>query len=814
MNHQNLFVSKKEGTLSTEEVLRTFEDAEDLQTIKSAVEKAKDRIYVTWASVEGIDKANEVIPIEDIIKDQETLLKRNGPISDDHTNRIVGQTIAFKVMQHPKTGTTGVLHLNKIHSDNDIDDQVWQEIQSGKRMGASVGGYNTGERAVKDTDTGQMATMLTGFRQFETATTANPCNPWALNEAVSVVAKSNASIKKPFAGYTDFEDCVRQNKDKDDPKAYCATIISQVEGDFTEKQENVKKHLAKISDKLIKIVGDPMDVEKTLQTISDNVKALGELPSKVDKQGELIETIGKRVDAVEQKFKAEEEKPEDEMPPKKEDEEKEYKKKEDASSDVAGEKGKEKPESPDPEDSNEEDVFKAITALNKRFDVLEQKFKPAFKVDTPRPDSQSVKTTAVNKALEELNGMANKIATGMIKKNSKEVHRLVEKAGISPSIRKPVVKARHQFETIGELLEAHYGPSAVQKDAPVLTSTTGYYNAIFGAMAFGQLNNEANIFAALPKYPWQHSGFRALTADAGSTADGGIAENGTIPATVKPTLAEITVSVKQVAHSFDVSFVHEGLVNKDDAVGDMEFLRGYFATLHAKRINEQLAVDADTLASNSFESIDRVTISTAAVTTLSYTAGDEDIHGVDRSANSWADAYVSHNSGTDRVLTDNIITSALASLRTNGARTNLIITGNDTYAKIMGIYQDQVRYMGLLKKEEMVRIGVNGVQTEEGIGVGIRVATLYGIPVITSQAIQQDTISRIYLLDTTEQEGTGVPRLGISLLYPTMYFESGMSASPADPFAVNRFGTEGVYYTAGELVCTFFAAQGSIRDLQ
>lgn len=35
----------------------------------------------------------------------------------------------------------------------------------------------------------------------------------------------------PFAGYRDFDDCVRKNRDKNDPEAYCATIMRQVEGD-------------------------------------------------------------------------------------------------------------------------------------------------------------------------------------------------------------------------------------------------------------------------------------------------------------------------------------------------------------------------------------------------------------------------------------------------------------------------------------------------------------------------------------------------------------------------------------------------------
>jgi len=374
-----------------------------------------------------------------------------------------------------------------------------------------------------------------------------------------------------------------------------------------------------------------------------------------------------------------------------------------------------------------------------------------------------------------------------------------------------------RLRTIGQLLEQYYGPQMITKvNAPVLTSTTGVFNAVYGAQAFSQLNNEANVFGLLPKRPWEKSGWRVITADAGSTATGGVAENATIPDTIKPTFAEIQTNPKQIAHTFDVSYIHEGLVQKgDDALGDMEYLRGYFAILHAKRINEMLCKDANTLAGDNFESIDRVTGSYASlITNLSYTAGDEDIYGIDRSANSWADAVSDDNSGVDRYLIDELIRDNLATVKNNGGRTNLIITGNDTLFKIFGLYENQVRYRGVLERNGLAQIGVNGVQTEEGMEAGIRVALVYGIPLFSSQAVTKDTISRIYLLDTTDNDETGVPRLFIALLYPTLYFESGMSANNPDPFAINRFGTQGVYYTGGELICTFFKAQASIRDLK
>jgi len=39
------------------------------------------------------------------------------------------------------------------------------------------------------------------------------------------------SLGEPFAGYTDFADCVAKNSDKDNPEAYCGSIKHQVEGE-------------------------------------------------------------------------------------------------------------------------------------------------------------------------------------------------------------------------------------------------------------------------------------------------------------------------------------------------------------------------------------------------------------------------------------------------------------------------------------------------------------------------------------------------------------------------------------------------------
>ena len=182
--------TSKSGKQNTDSVVRAFEDSESLEEVRRAVEQAEDRLYATWASVEAKDSEGELIPVDDLIEQNAILMERGAPISDDHTNRIVGKTLAWKVLEHPETGTYGILHLNQIFDHNELDDQIWKEIKSGERGGSSVGGVSQGTTLNHSMD--GPVHRIEGFNWMETASTASPVNPYATNEAFSVVAKSQS----------------------------------------------------------------------------------------------------------------------------------------------------------------------------------------------------------------------------------------------------------------------------------------------------------------------------------------------------------------------------------------------------------------------------------------------------------------------------------------------------------------------------------------------------------------------------------------------------------------------------------------------
>lgn len=368
-----LMVKKGEGLYSFEEVVQRFYDSDSLEEIRPFVENAEDRIAVTWASVDVVDKQNEKVDIADIIQQQEILLKRNGPITDNHTNYVCGQTHAYKVMEHPKTGTIGVLHLDRYFNDSPLDDQVWSETISGERQGASVGGYASNIEFRTD-DEGRQYRHRSGFHQYETASATRPVNPFSTTEMFSLVAK---------AMHPDRESVINNSCSGKDISKEGLTMDQEVQKAFDSHNEKFSS------------------IEKS-----------------IEKLGAQLEKLTKAEDEKEMPTPAEEEK----------DVEKSAVKKEAAASDIEGESGKDGGESPDVPDSNDQAVFKGmeekLTKLEKSMASLMDSIKGQEagieKADAPRPASADKITKS-----EESKSYGNDaldIAMGTVKKSFNELN--------------------------------------------------------------------------------------------------------------------------------------------------------------------------------------------------------------------------------------------------------------------------------------------------------------------------------------------------------------------------------------------------------
>lgn len=253
-----LTVSKGEN-LGTNELKRLFKSSENLKELEEKVKKAKERIFLSWDTVEIRDKTDDKIPIDEyLIRKYEVYVnERNGAISDNHSNKIIGQTLDYKPMKHPKTGEMGILTLNKIFNNYEIDDKVWKGIQTKERKGVSVGGESHKQKDKFEDN--KPIRELKQMDVLEKASTETPCNPEALIPSFSEIAKSE-EVVKPFGKWSSFADCVHDNLDKENPEAYCAWMEHKITGKWpTEKtikkaEENrVEKKLDKLKDKLDKL---------------------------------------------------------------------------------------------------------------------------------------------------------------------------------------------------------------------------------------------------------------------------------------------------------------------------------------------------------------------------------------------------------------------------------------------------------------------------------------------------------------------------------------------------------------------------------
>ena len=375
--------------------------------------------------------------------------------------------------------------------------------------------------------------------------------------------------------------------------------------------------------------------------------------------------------------------------------------------------------------------------------------------------------------------------------------------------------ARNYVRTITDMERYYYGAGnamgysysgseLLKADSPMLSTTAGTYQAIYGRKVWSQLNQEFNAFSILPKKPWDRSGWRVITGKPnGGALHGGVAENATLPDTVKPTFQHVAAKPKTVAHTFDMSETAIFLADRDDGLGDIRsVLKEEMGKHHAEMVNKMLLTDVTTAAANNFESLDRVTPGNTSMTSgTHYDSGDEDIYSIDRSANTWAFAEdEADGSSANRTLSLDHLDTLFQQIWERGGNPKVILTGYDTLMRLQQLLQSQQRFM----EEKRVTPTYNGVKGVPGVEAGFIVATYNGVPIIPTKDMPKDSLSRMYFLDTDY--------VHFSTAIPTQYFESGIETG--DPFAINRLGQEGLYRTMGEIWTTFFGAHGSIRDLK
>jgi hypothetical protein len=359
------------------------------------------------------------------------------------------------------------------------------------------------------------------------------------------------------------------------------------------------------------------------------------------------------------------------------------------------------------------------------------------------------------------------------------------------------------------------------KDAPMVstTDTNGFFNTQFGASMFRQLNEASVLYGALPQYAYSRNGFRAQTTrflDSGA----GQAENASLPATIKPTTATVTVGLNENAITAEYSERLRLLATKtkDDAADLAQILdRAKGSFIRAIDADMNASVAAGT-AGNNIESIDRICSSYAEVSNCSITSGYATIYGLSRdSGATWADAQVDHNSGTTREIDDSIVQNLMQLTHSAGAdpKSQFWYTGADTARQLRSLYQNQLRYNSPAENNP-VGAGVEDGGKASGYNFGVEMGTLFGRPLyvaptgVPAATGSSTPLSNLYLLSAQYDQFYGEPALGIKVLQAPMIAQTLLSTYPAHQKLGNKF----VLYAAMQLECKRFNIQGKARDLK
>lgn len=409
------------------------------------------------------------------------------------------------------------------------------------------------------------------------------------------------------------------------------------------------------------------------------------------------------------------------------------------------------------------------------------------------------------------------------------------------------------FQTLDDLENYYYGGQYNQEfnkaQGGISTDTTGTFNAVHGAMVWANFNLEANLFGCIPKYPWQRSGWRILTdkaddvqIDGTSTALtglGGTPQGGTIADAQHPVYQEVSVLPKTIQYVIQSTDVTENLVGTtvDDATGSLAYQRVYAADQIKELYNRQMLFDplnalvtddADDLKEReNLESINRIIASKAEFdadggnSTSSRNPWRQTASITRNTATTWDSTVVSPSGDltTSDVITNSTIVDTLASLRTAGGKEpTLLVGGQDTYAELQKLYINAYRIENLGLLRDSFQVGVNGISTFDGTGVGLHISTVYGLPYIpTKDATPGATagdVGDLYILNTNADKYDPTrPLLGIQVLKPTLYYEAS-ERQPIWPFSNDSFTDRAVYEALMEVTCTNFKAQGKIVNIK
>ena len=153
-----------------------------------------DRYFEGLLTVQMKDKQGEVTIVDELYKVLPVWIDRGAPISDTHTNRIVGKGINYSrttVKNDDGEELPAIKITGKIFKNYELDNVIWDKIKNNEYKGLSFGGATRSARSPIRMKDGSTAYALGDLEHYEVAVCKDPAVPMAIITDFNQIAKAN-----------------------------------------------------------------------------------------------------------------------------------------------------------------------------------------------------------------------------------------------------------------------------------------------------------------------------------------------------------------------------------------------------------------------------------------------------------------------------------------------------------------------------------------------------------------------------------------------------------------------------------------------
>ena len=153
-----------------------------------------ERYFEGLLTVQMKDKQGEVTIVDELYKVLPVWIDRGAPISDTHTNRIVGKGINYSrttVKSDDGSILPAIKITGKIFKNYELDNVIWNKIKNNEYKGLSFGGATRSARSPIKMKDGSTAYALSDLEHYEVAVCKDPAVPMAIITDFNQIAKAN-----------------------------------------------------------------------------------------------------------------------------------------------------------------------------------------------------------------------------------------------------------------------------------------------------------------------------------------------------------------------------------------------------------------------------------------------------------------------------------------------------------------------------------------------------------------------------------------------------------------------------------------------